>query len=271
MRLLIIYSTIDGYTFRGLRADRIDRVRADTKSSWPRSVWFPPPQLQACDRVVISASIRYGHHRPAIRISSTATRCGASSAPERLLLGQCGRPRAHKRQADTNPYLRKFLGQIRWKYQQIEVFGGKIEYPRYRLLRPQHDPPDHVDHRRPHRPALGHRLHRLDAGRDLCTTAGPGLMSPRSRRQLASGDSSNPGGSLEKIAAIRIWNRRAGRCGGWTTTTTTSWWSCLRAATRPKRPPHAFGRTGIKQTYWVEAAGDSGTPVMPSRPRGRGD
>ena len=40
----------------------------------------------------------------------------------------------HKRQADTNPYVRKFLGQIRWKPQQIEVFGGKIEYPRYGFL-----------------------------------------------------------------------------------------------------------------------------------------
>ena len=33
----------------------------------------------------------------------------------------------------------------------------------------------------------------------------------------------------------------------------------------------AFEAHGHKQTYWVEAAGDGGTPVMPSRPRGRGD
>ena len=27
--------------------------------------------------------------------------------------------------------MRKFLAQIRWRPQQVEVFGGKIEYPRY--------------------------------------------------------------------------------------------------------------------------------------------
>lgn len=37
----------------------------------------------------------------------------------------------HKRDADTNPYVRKFLRQIGWKPQRVAVFGGKIEYPRY--------------------------------------------------------------------------------------------------------------------------------------------
>ena len=44
-----------------------------------------------------------------------------------------------------------------------------------------------------------------------------------------------------------------------------------RESAEAEAAARAFEAHGHKQTYWVEAAGDSGTPVMPSRPRGRGD
>ena len=37
-----------------------------------------------------------------------------------------------KNRPDTNPYLRKFLGQIAWKPTYLAVFAGKLDYPRYR-------------------------------------------------------------------------------------------------------------------------------------------
>ena len=37
----------------------------------------------------------------------------------------------NKRQADTNPYVRKFLRQIAWQPKNLAVFAGKIDYQRY--------------------------------------------------------------------------------------------------------------------------------------------
>jgi len=61
MRVLIVYSTIDGHTLEICariaeiaRASGHEADLAEVESATPE-------QLQACDRVVIGASIRYGH------------------------------------------------------------------------------------------------------------------------------------------------------------------------------------------------------------------
>ena len=35
---------------------------------------------------------------------------------------------------ETNPYLIKFLGKIKWKPKNLGVFAGKIEYPKYKFI-----------------------------------------------------------------------------------------------------------------------------------------
>ena len=34
----------------------------------------------------------------------------------------------------TNPYVIKFLKQIKWKPKNIAVFAGKIDYPKYKFI-----------------------------------------------------------------------------------------------------------------------------------------
>ena len=34
----------------------------------------------------------------------------------------------------TNPYVIKFLEKINWKPKNIEVFAGKIDYPKYKFI-----------------------------------------------------------------------------------------------------------------------------------------
>lgn len=75
MRLLIVYSTIDGHT------------------------------LEICERIAHFAR----EARPNAFFSVNAV----------------GR-KPHKRQADTNPYVRTFLRQIRWKPQQVEAFARRL-------------------------------------------------------------------------------------------------------------------------------------------------
>ena len=39
-----------------------------------------------------------------------------------------------KNTPETNPYLQKFLRRISWQPQNLAVFAGKIDYPRYDFL-----------------------------------------------------------------------------------------------------------------------------------------
>ena len=42
--------------------------------------------------------------------------------------------KAGKNLPDTNPYVRKFLRRTPWRPANLAVFGGKIDYARYRFL-----------------------------------------------------------------------------------------------------------------------------------------
>ena len=39
-----------------------------------------------------------------------------------------------KNHPETNPYLRKFLRGIRWQPQRLDVFAGRLEYPKLGAL-----------------------------------------------------------------------------------------------------------------------------------------
>ena len=131
MRLLIIYSTIDGHTLE--ICERIASIAREGghEVELAEVGVVSAAQLQACDRVVIGASIRYGHHRPAVKDFIDRHQAALEARPNAFFSVNAVGRKPHKRQADTNPYVRKFLAQIRWKPQQIAIFGGKIEYPRY--------------------------------------------------------------------------------------------------------------------------------------------
>lgn len=134
MRLLIIYSTIDGHTLEICeRIAGIVRV-AGHAAELAEVGSVSAAQLDACDRVVIGASIRYGHHRPAVKTFIDRHQAALEARPNAFFSVNAVGRKPHKRQADTNPYVRKFLAQIRWRPQEVEVFGGKIAYPRYGVL-----------------------------------------------------------------------------------------------------------------------------------------
>ena len=93
-RFLIAYSTTDGHTPRiCARLQHVIEGQGHAVTVVPLAD-AEALDLNGFDRIVLGASIRYG--------------------------------------PDTNPYLRKFLGQIAWKPTYLAVFAGKLDYPRYR-------------------------------------------------------------------------------------------------------------------------------------------
>lgn len=130
-RILIVYSTVFGHT-RDI-CQRLKNV-IEQQAHQVSLLEFHECQaadIEACDKIVIGASIRYGRHNPNLVKFIERHRPLLEARPNAFFSVNVVARKPHKRQADSNPYVRKFLKRILWKPQQVTVFAGKIDYPIY--------------------------------------------------------------------------------------------------------------------------------------------
>lgn len=132
--ILIAYSTTDGHTLRicqhiekGLRAlgHQVRVVRIDESGGL---------DVSSFDRIVIGASIRYGKHQPQVASFIARHEEALQSRPSAFFTVNIVARKPNKNQPHNNPYLLKFLPKIRWKPDLLDVFAGKLDYPRYGWL-----------------------------------------------------------------------------------------------------------------------------------------
>lgn len=132
-KFLVIYSTTDGHTreiSERLRETIAEHGHAVTLRDIGDLKDTEPADF---DKIVIGASIRYGHHSKEVyRFIADHAQLLADKPSAFFSVNLVARKPA-KRQADTNPYVRKFLGQIPWQPKELTIFAGKLDYPRYRF------------------------------------------------------------------------------------------------------------------------------------------
>lgn len=129
--ILISYSTTDGHT-RSI-CDRLRQVIEQQQHSVTVS-WMtdnPDIDLAAFDTVVIGASIRYGKHQPQVFEFIRRNQSTLEAKPSAFFSVNVVARKPEKNRPETNPYLQKFLKKISWTPQNLAVFAGKIDYPRY--------------------------------------------------------------------------------------------------------------------------------------------
>jgi len=133
MRILLIYSTVDGHT-REI-CERVARVleEADCEVVLRSLDGDEVPALDAFDRAVIGASIRYGKHRKNVVGYINAHSEQLAAMPAAFFSVNLVARKPNRRTAADNPYVKRFLTQIRWQPDEIGIFAGKLEYPRYRF------------------------------------------------------------------------------------------------------------------------------------------
>ena len=134
MNILIVYSTVDGHTL-----EICQRLRQRLESGACHLTMMTVADangtdLAAFDKVVIGASIRYGKHRPELVDFLKRHGPALNSRPTALFSVNLVARKPAKNQPDTNPYMRKLLGQLPWRPAAAAVFAGKIDYPRYDFL-----------------------------------------------------------------------------------------------------------------------------------------
>ncbi|EJJ0549264.1 menaquinone-dependent protoporphyrinogen IX dehydrogenase [Cronobacter sakazakii] len=132
MKTLILFSTRDGQTREiafyiasqlqemGEAVDVVNLHRAEV------------PDWTQYKKVVIGASIRYGHFHPTLDAFVKQYQQALNALPGAFFSVNLVARKPEKRTPQTNSYTRKFLLNSPWQPDHCAVFAGALRYPRYR-------------------------------------------------------------------------------------------------------------------------------------------
>ena len=132
--VLILYSTTDGHTEKICR-----RIQSVVEQHGHKVALFSITDeanvdLGTFDKIVVGASIRYGKHNKKVSDFVARNKSTLEDKTSAFFSVNLTARKPDKNQPDTNPYLQKFLKQVSWRPNQVAVFAGKIDYPRYRIF-----------------------------------------------------------------------------------------------------------------------------------------
>ena len=129
-KILLTYSTVDGHTktickkiLSYSKTSQVDILPIDSSIN-----------IDDYDTVVIGASIRYGKYRKEIFEFIKKNEEILNSKDNAFFSVNVVARKENKNKPETNPYLIKFLNKISWQPKILDVFAGKIDYPRYKFL-----------------------------------------------------------------------------------------------------------------------------------------
>ncbi len=133
-KVLLLYSTTDGHTVEICKRLRSVIEQAGDAVDLVNLIDRPTLEGRDIDKIVIGASIRYGKHQPAVYEFIKNNQAALEAHPNALFSVNVVARKPEKNTPETNPYLQKFLKQIRWQPQNLAVFAGKISYPDYEFM-----------------------------------------------------------------------------------------------------------------------------------------
>lgn len=131
MKTLMLFSTRDGQTreIAAYLCSQLHELGVDTAmvdlNRTDDIAW------QLYDRVIIGASIRYGHFHPALDRFVKKHAAALQALPSAFFSVNLVARKPEKRSPQTNSYTRKFLLHSPWHPDTSAVFAGALRYPRY--------------------------------------------------------------------------------------------------------------------------------------------
>lgn len=134
MKTLILYSTREGQT-REIATRLGVELKAMGRESDIRNLHgIDDISWGEYDRVVIGASIHYGHFNRAVNQFIARYQQQLSEIPSAFFSVNLVARKPEKSTPETNPYTHKFLMNSPWKPGCCAVFAGALRYPRYGWL-----------------------------------------------------------------------------------------------------------------------------------------
>ena len=133
MKILILYSSIDGHTKKIcsfisniLKQNHIiemNEINNDEKV-----------KFYIYDFIIIGASIRYGTYRKSFLKFINENCIELQNSKTAFFSVNIVARKKEKNSINTNPYIKKFFRLSKWKPKIVEVFAGKLDYPKYNFF-----------------------------------------------------------------------------------------------------------------------------------------
>lgn len=135
-RILILYTTTDGHT--KLICEKIKSSLVDTFHVELHSIQEISENLndliKDVEQVIIGASIRYGKHSNDLYSFIENNIDFLESTKNAFFSVNVVARKPEKNTPETNPYIKKFLAISKWNPDELAVFAGKVDYPKYRFI-----------------------------------------------------------------------------------------------------------------------------------------
>ena len=129
----IIYSSTDGHTIK-ICEKIIEIIKHESIISLSSIEEADSLDLESFDFILVGASIRYGNHKANL-FSFIKNNLESLNKKDTAFFNVNAVARKEdKNTPATNPYLIKFLKKVAWKPTLLEVFAGKISYPKYHFF-----------------------------------------------------------------------------------------------------------------------------------------
>lgn len=126
MKTLILYSSQDGQT------KKIAKFIAEhIENCYVYPITEKAINFNAFDRIIIGASIRYGHFNKGLYKLIENQTALLNTKPTAFFGVNLTARKEGKNSPETNMYVRKFLQRIQWRPTLSAVFAGALLYPRY--------------------------------------------------------------------------------------------------------------------------------------------
>jgi menaquinone-dependent protoporphyrinogen oxidase len=126
---IIIYSSVDGHT------KEICEKIADYMTEDPDIFSVDDnPNIYDYEKIIIGASIRYGKYRKELFHFIEANIEEIDRRENAFFSVNVVARKNEKNKPNTNPYVQKFLNSTTWIPNKIDVFAGKIDYPKYKFF-----------------------------------------------------------------------------------------------------------------------------------------
>ena len=130
-KLLVVYCGVYGHTRKICEAMR-PVLAAQGAEVTLAALPDQAPEPDDFDAVLIGASIRNGKHNPAVLEFIEKHRAQLEDRMSGFFSVNLVARKPHKNTAETNPYVQAFLKSSPWQPDQVGVFGGRLNYRRYR-------------------------------------------------------------------------------------------------------------------------------------------
>ena len=130
-RILLLYHGVYGQTRK-----ICDRLQSELAAVGHHAEVAPLPGTTTSpagfDAIVIGASIRNGKHNPVVLEFVRRNRELLESKPSGFFSVNLVARKPAKNTPQTNPYVKAFVARSPWKPALLGVFGGNLDYQRYR-------------------------------------------------------------------------------------------------------------------------------------------